>query len=47
MSNKHIFNKEIDSEMLAMDIVAFLQKWGMWQYVQIFTGGKCYTDEKD
>ena len=46
MSNKHIFNKEIDSEMLAMDIVAFLQKWGMWQDVQIFTGGKCYTDEK-
>ena len=43
--NKHIFNKETDSEKLAMEIVAFLQKWGMWQDVQIFTGGKCYSDE--
>lgn len=31
MDDKHIFNKETDSEMLAMDIVTFLQKWGMWQ----------------
>lgn len=45
MEDKHIFNKETDSEMLAMDIVTFLRKWGMWQDVQIFTGGKCYTDE--
>lgn len=27
-----------------MDIVEFLKKWGMWQDVQIFTGGKCYKD---
>ena len=46
MDDKHIFNKETDSEMLAMDIVTFLQKWGMWQDVQIFTGGKCYTDDR-
>ena len=39
-----IFNKETDSEKLAMDIVEFLKKWGMWQDVQIFTGGKCYKD---
>ena len=45
MDDKHIFNKEADSEMLAMEIVAFLRKWGMWRDVQIFTGGKCYTDE--
>lgn len=45
MKKKHIFNKETESERLAMDIVAFLKKWGMWQDVQIFTGGKCYTDE--
>jgi hypothetical protein len=45
MGDKHIFNKETDSERLAMDIVAFLRKWGMWQDVQIFTGGKCYTDD--
>ena len=44
MEDRHIFNKETDSEMLAMDIVTFLRKWGMWQDVQIFTGGKCYTD---
>lgn len=44
MDDRHIFNKETDSEMLAMDIVTFLRKWGMWQDVQIFTGGKCYTD---
>lgn len=45
MKDKHIFNKEADSEKLAMDIVTFLKKWGMWEDVQIFTGGKCYTDE--
>lgn len=45
MENKHIFNKEGDSEMLAKDIVDFLRKWGMWQDVQIFTGGKCYSDD--
>ena len=44
MGDRHVFNKETDSEMLAMDIVEFLRKWGMWQDVQIFTGGKCYTD---
>lgn len=45
MDRKHFFSKESDSEKLAMDIVDFLKKWGMWQDVQIFTGGKCYTDE--
>ena len=45
MGDRHIFNKDTDSEMLAMDIVVFLQKWGMWQDVQIFAGGKCYTDD--
>ena len=45
MDDKHIFNKETDSEILAMDIVTFLRKWGMWQDVQIFTCGKCYTDD--
>ncbi len=46
VDDKHIFNKETDSEMLATDIVTFLQKWGIWQDVQIFTGGKCYTDDR-
>jgi hypothetical protein len=45
MDRKYTFNKETDSEKLAMDIVEFLRKWGMWQDVQIFTGGKCYTDD--
>jgi len=40
-----MFNKETDSESLALDIVASLRKWGMWQDVQIFTGGKCYSDD--
>lgn len=44
MGDRHVFNKGTDSEMLAMDIVEFLRKWGMWQDVQIFTGGKYYTD---
>ncbi len=44
MERIHIFNKEHDSEKIAMDIVAFLRKWGMWKDVQIFTGGKCYSD---
>ena len=39
MGDRHVFNKGTDSEMLAMDIVEFLRKWGMWQDVQIFTGG--------
>ncbi|MGN0346841.1 MAG: hypothetical protein ACI4DU_06100 [Lachnospiraceae bacterium] len=46
MDDNHIFNQETDSEMLAMEIVKFLQKWGMWQDVQIFAGGKCYKDDK-
>ena len=45
MGDRHVFNKGTDSEMLAMDIVAFLRKWGMWQDVQIFTGGKCYKED--
>ena len=32
MDDKHIFNKETDSEMLAMDIVTFLQKWGTLRF---------------
>ena len=47
MAIEHIFNKEIDSQKLAMEIVEFLRKWGMWKDVQIFTGGKCYTDSKN
>ena len=43
MGDRHVFDKGTDSEMLAMDIVEFLRKWGLWQDVQIFTGGKCYT----
>ena len=46
MSHKIIFSKE-QSEQLAMDIISFCKKWGMWQDVQIFTGGKCYTDSKE
>lgn len=44
--DKHIFNKDADSEKLALEIVTFLQKWGMWQDVQIFANEKCYTDEQ-
>lgn len=47
MAIEHIFNKETDSRKLAMEIVEFLRKWGMWKDVQIFTGGKCYTDGKN
>ena len=32
------------SEQLARDIISFCKKWGLWKEVQIFTGGKCYTD---
>lgn len=47
MGADHIFNKNEDAEKLAMDIVAFLRKWGMWRDTQIFTGGKCYTYDKE
>ncbi|MGN0436883.1 MAG: hypothetical protein ACI4F4_00040 [Lachnospiraceae bacterium] len=46
MKNGHIFSKETDSTKIAMEIFTFLKKWGLWKEVQIFTGGKCYTDEK-
>jgi hypothetical protein len=45
MGISNVFDKEADSEKLAMDIVEFLRKWGMWIDVQIFTGGKCYSDD--
>lgn len=44
MKRDYIFDKNVDSENLAFDIADFLKKWGMWQDVQIFTGGKCYSD---
>lgn len=44
MRRKCIFNPETDSEKVAMDIVRFLKKWGLWKDVRIFTGGKCYSD---
>jgi hypothetical protein len=46
MGISYVFDKETDSEKLAMDIVEFLRKWGMWIDVQFFTGGKCYSDDK-
>ena len=30
------------SENLAYDIILYLQKWGMWKEISIYTGGKCY-----
>lgn len=36
MDDKHIFNKETDSEMLAMDIVTFLQKWGTLRFYGLY-----------
>jgi hypothetical protein len=45
MGMRHVFDKENDSEKLALDIVEFLRKWGMWIDIQIFTGGKCYLDD--
>lgn len=38
---KVVFTKE-KSEELALSIVKFLKKWGLFEEVQIFTGGKCY-----
>ena len=39
-----VYLKKCDLEQLALEIVAFLRKWGLWKDVQIFTGGKCYLD---
>lgn len=44
MNKNHIFNSKRDSKKLAEEIISFLKKWGMWEDVQIFTGGKCYFD---
>lgn len=40
----HFFDSEADSEKLATEIIGFCKKWGLWQDVCIYTGGKCYTD---
>lgn len=45
MREKYVFEKQKDAEKVALEIVAFLKKWGMWEDVQIFTGGKCYSDD--
>lgn len=45
MSKKHVFDSKRDSKNLAEEIISFLKKWGMWKDVQIFTGGKCYSDD--
>lgn len=41
MTNVH-FEKH-NMESVAHDIIAFLKKWGLWNSVQIFSGGKCYS----
>ena len=41
MDDKHIFNKETDSEMLAMDIVTFLQKWGTLRFYYGYKDAPC------
>lgn len=35
-----------NSEKMALEIVSFLRKWGLWRCVQIFTGGKCYSEDE-
>ncbi|MGN0394530.1 MAG: hypothetical protein ACI4EF_04145 [Coprococcus sp.] len=35
-----------NSEKMALEIVAFLRKWGLWRCVQIFAGGKCYSEDE-
>lgn len=44
---KHIFKREEDAENLALDIAAFLRKWGMWKDTQIFASSKCYTYDEN
>lgn len=41
---KVVFTKE-KSEELALAIVKFLKKWGLFEDVMILTGGKCYQDK--
>lgn len=41
---KVVFTKE-KSEELALKIVEFLRKWGLFEDVMIFTDGKCYQDK--
>lgn len=44
---QHVFNRTSDSEKLAMDVMHFLKKWGLWYNVQIFSGGKSYVFDSD
>ena len=34
-------------ENLVKELIDFCKKWGLWEDVQIFAGGKCYTDMYD
>lgn len=46
MQNEKILT-DAQKETLAMEVISFCKKWGMWHNVQIFTGGKCYFASKD
>ena len=46
MRNENVLTDE-QKETLAMEVISFCKKWGMWHHVQIFTGGKCYSDSHD
>lgn len=35
------------SERLVRDMISFCKKWGLWQAVTIYIGGKYYTDATD
>lgn len=38
-------NKNLEN--LALDVIRFLQKWGLWRDVCIYTGGKAYRYDED
>ena len=38
-------NFDENPEAMVMEMIRFLQDWGLWDYVRIFAGGKLYTDD--
>lgn len=38
---------KLNTRQLAIDIISFLQKWGMWKDTMIFTGGRMYSHSRE
>lgn len=47
MNGESICFEKKNLERVALDIIVFLEKWGLWRGVQILTNGKCYSFDEN